>query len=131
MQPADVHANRAAAVDIGADVFALFGIGDCVSLDPQPLRQCLGAARHGLVLFISECAFELSNRLEIARERFRLDEIVQELACNLAFRLDRQRLLFTEPSRERSVVRPNGSAGDATIARRSALPRIHCIKGRN
>ena len=44
MQPADVHPNRAAAVDIGADILSLLGIGNGVSLDPQ-LFASLSAVR--------------------------------------------------------------------------------------
>ena len=33
VQPADVHANRAATIEVGADVVALLGIGNGVGLD--------------------------------------------------------------------------------------------------
>ena len=102
VQPADVHPNRAAAVEVGADIVALLGIGNGVGLDPQSLRQPLGAARHRLVLFISEGALELPDQPEVALEPFGLDEVVEEFACDLALGLDRQRLLFTEASGDRA-----------------------------
>src|SRR5215207_4588860 len=97
VQATDVHADCATAIDIGADVFALLGIGYGIRLGSKTLRQSLGAPGHHLILFISECTFELANALKIALEPFRLDEVIEEFARDLTLGLNRDGLLFAVP----------------------------------
>ena len=117
VQSANVHPDRAAAVEVGADVVALLGMRNGVGFDRKFLRQSLGAAGHLLILIISEGAFEQADQPEVAVEPFRLDEVVEEFARDLALGLDRHGFLFAEAPGDGGVVRPDAPARNSAIAR--------------
>jgi hypothetical protein len=84
VRPADVHPDRAATAEVGADEVALLGMWNGVKPDPQSLGQRLCAACHALVLFISDGPSEQADQPEVAVELFGLDEIVEEFASDRA-----------------------------------------------
>ncbi|MNF90630.1 hypothetical protein D3C84_732000 [compost metagenome] len=131
MQPSDVHSDSAAAVEVGTDVIALLGIGDRICLDPQLLRQRIGTPGHLLVLFEPDCTFELADQLEVALEPFAADEVIEEVARDLAFRLDLHRLPFAETPGDGDIIRADASARHAAVARGCPLARIHRIERGN
>jgi hypothetical protein len=117
VQPTNVHTHRAAAVEVGPDVVALLRMGNGVRFDRKFLRQSLGAAGHLLVLLVSEGPFEKADQLEVAVELFRSDEIVKELARDLALGLDRHGFRFAEAPGDGRVVQPDTPARNSAIAR--------------
>ena len=76
VQSANVHAHRATAVEVSADVRALLGMRNREGVNSQPLCQRFGATGHFVVLIVTERALEHARQLEVAVDPFCLDEVV-------------------------------------------------------
>src|SRR6266436_6655099 len=111
-------------VIVGADQPALPATLNRIGFDTERLVQQVGLAREAVVVTRRRRAGKAPDQLEIAIDLLLGEEAVEVLARELGLGQDRGRASFPEAFRHLGEAKPEIAAGDAAIARRSALARL-------
>jgi hypothetical protein len=118
MQPADVVAQEAAVIELGAQHAGLIVSRHRVCVDAQALAQVLGLARQPVIVGRRRRAGKTARELKVARNLLARDEGGKIFARGLGFVRERERPGLAEFAPQLLVARPQVAAGNATVAGR-------------